>query len=88
MVAPSITANPGVVTGFSEYEIDKTLTQRIPNITVFYSTDDEKGILESVQKIKQNLPDVIYYEFLNKGHFTEGDLGTKAFPELLEVILK
>lgn len=88
MVAPSILPNPGVVTGFSEYEIDKSIGERIPKIVLMYSQDDEEGILKSVEKIKQNLPKITYLEFSDKGHFTEEDLGTKAFPELLEEILR
>lgn len=88
MIAPSILPNPGVVTGFSEYEIDKSIVDRIPKISLFYSTDDEEGISKSVEKIKTFLPDIIYYEFNNKGHFTKGDLCTEEFPELLEEILK
>lgn len=88
LIAPSILPNPGVVTGFSEYEIDKNITDRISKISLFYSLDDEEGILKSVQKIKEFLPNITYYEFSDKGHFTEEDLGTKAFPELLKEILK
>ncbi len=88
MVAPSITPNPGVVTGFSEYEIDINILNRIPKISLFYSLDDEDGIIKSVEKIKEFLPNINYYEFTNKGHFTEEDLGTKEFPELLEEILR
>lgn len=88
LVAPSILANQGVVTGFSEYEIDKDLPKRTKSFSIFYSTDDEEGILKSIEKIKEYLPDIDYYKFSDKGHFTEGDLGTKEFPELLEEILK
>jgi predicted alpha/beta hydrolase family esterase len=88
MVAPSILPNPGVVTGFSEYEIDKSIVNRIPKISLFYSLDDEEGIVKSVEKIKEFLPNITYREFPDKGHFTRGDLGTEAFPELLDEILK
>lgn len=88
LVAPSIMANPGIVTGFSEYEIDKNLIERAGKFSIFYSTDDEDGILKSIDKIKKYLPDINYYKFSDKGHFTEGDLGTKEFPELLEEVLK
>lgn len=88
LVAPSILPNPGIVTGFSDYAIDPLLGERVKKIVVFYSLDDEEGILKSVEKIKAFLPTITYHEFLDKGHFTQGDLGTEAFPELLEEILK
>ncbi len=87
LVAPSILANPGVVTGFSEYNIDPTLESRTTGITVFYSTDDEDGILKSIEKIRSVLPAISFREFSDKGHFTSGD-GMDKFPELLAEIEK
>lgn len=87
LVAPSILANPGVVAGFSEYEIDSALSERTKGITVFYSTDDEEGILKSIEQIKSVLPNIEYREYPDAGHFTSED-GYDTFPELLEVILK
>lgn len=72
---------------FFNFEIDATLTDRI-EIQCMYSTDDEDAILESIKRIKQALPNMIIHEFTDKGHFTEPDLRTKEFPELLELILK
>lgn len=72
---------------YFDFAIDSTLTQRT-NIYCMYSTDDEKNILDSIEKIKRELPNIEYLQFTDKGHFTEPDLGTKEFPELLELILK
>ncbi len=88
LVAPSTLANPEFVSGFYEYKMDPDLAKRTKGVTIFYSTDDEEGIIKSVEKIKENIPNITYYEFTNKGHFTEEDLGTKEFPELLEEILQ
>jgi predicted alpha/beta hydrolase family esterase len=71
---------------FFDFTIDQELVKRT-HIDCIYSTDDEET-LDSVYKIREALPNITCYEFTNKGHFTEPDLGTKEFPELLEIILK
>lgn len=86
LVAPSITPNPEKVTGFSDFVIDPHFVAKTKGVTLFYSTDDEDGIIESVEKIKATIPDIKIREFTNKGHFTTGDMGTNEFPELLEEI--
>ena len=87
LVAPSITPNHPVEHGFSEFTIDPNFVSKTQGVTVFYSTDDEEGILESVARIKAELPSCTFREFSNKGHFTAGD-GVTEFPELLEEVLK
>lgn len=71
---------------FFDFEIDSTLTGRT-EVHCMYSTDDEDVILESVKRIQEKLPNMSMYKFINKGHFTESDLGTKEFPELLRVLI-
>lgn len=73
---------------YFDFEIDPSLSSRT-QIELVYSTDDEDCILQTVEKIKQeiNLP-IIEHVFTDKGHFTEPDLGSKEFPELVEIILK
>ncbi|HRH25070.1 MAG TPA: alpha/beta hydrolase [Candidatus Paceibacterota bacterium] len=88
LVAPWIDPEPRELdTGFFDFTIDTTLTDRT-NLIVFYSTDDDKVCVRSAEIIKDALPNATYYKFDNKGHFTKGDLGTEEFPELLEEILK
>lgn len=85
LVSPSILPNPGVVFGFSDYEIDQNILNKTNGITMFYSTDDESSILESVKKIRSNIPNIEIREFSDKGHFTTDD-GVSEFPEILEEI--
>lgn len=88
LVAPWIDPEPReLTTGFFDFTIDATLSDRT-NLVVFYSTDDEEVCVRSAEIIKEALPNATYHKFDNKGHFCEEDLGTKAFPELLEEILK
>lgn len=70
---------------FFDFEIDQSLTGR-SEIHCVYSTDDEDFILQSVEQIKKKIPNIIMHTFTDKGHFTEPDLKTKEFPELLELI--
>lgn len=52
------------------------------------SKDDDEDILESVKKIRQQIPKIVYHESSNLGHFTYNDMKTDKFPELLGYILK
>jgi predicted alpha/beta hydrolase family esterase len=72
---------------FFDFNLDPALTDRT-QVVCLSSLDDMDEILKSVQQIREKLPNIIYYEFTDKGHFTESHLGTKEFPELLEIILK
>ena len=88
LVAPWIDPEPHeLTTGFFDFEIDQSLTQRT-NLVVFYSTDDDEPMIKTVKIIEEALPNAIYHKFSDKGHFTKGDLGTEEFPELLEEILE
>ncbi len=71
---------------YFDFEIDESLTQRT-NIICINSTDDENYILDSVKIIQEKLPDIKMVTFNDKGHFTEPDLKTKEFPELVDIIL-
>lgn len=88
LVAPWIDPEPReLTTGFFDFEIDPTLTDRT-GLVVFYSTDDDDVCVKSAEIIKGVLPNATYHKFDNKGHFTKGDLGTEEFPELLKEILR
>lgn len=72
---------------YFDFKLDEDLSKRI-SITCLYSTDDDKSILDTVQRIKNELPEVQFVVFDNRGHFTEPDLDTKEFPEIVDIILK
>jgi predicted alpha/beta hydrolase family esterase len=71
---------------FFDFELDKDLANRI-EVHVFISSDDDEPMIDTVNKLKAEVPNIIYHEFTDKGHFTKGDLGTEEFPELLEVLI-
>jgi predicted alpha/beta hydrolase family esterase len=72
---------------YFDFTINTSLMNRT-DLYCMYSTDDENYILDSVKMIQEKIPDMNMVEFSDKGHFTEPDLGSKEFPELLELILE
>lgn len=71
---------------FDDFEIDSELINRTDGVTVFYSIDDEDGVVETVRILKEKVPGILYKEFNNKGHFTFNDLKSDTFPEVLEAL--
>jgi uncharacterized protein len=88
LVAPWIDPEPHILnTGFFDFTIDGTLTDRI-DVVVFYSTDDDEPMIKTAEIIEKALPNATYHKYSDKGHFTKGDLGTEEFPELLDEVLR
>lgn len=87
LVAPWLDPDREYTTDFFDFEIDKELTKRILNLHIFVSSDDEKGIADSLIIIKKSLTEAKTHSFIDKGHFCFNDLGGEAFPELLEVLI-
>ena len=72
---------------YFDFVIDTSILERT-DLYCMYSNDDGNSILDSVKIIREKIPNIKVVAFNNKGHFTEPDLGSKEFPELLELILK
>lgn len=73
---------------FDDFEIDPNLVSRTKGVTVFYSDDDQKSVLKTVDIISEKIKGVIFKEFHNYGHFCIEDMKTTEFPELLQTILE
>lgn len=73
---------------FDDFEIDPNLVKRTRSTSIFYSTDDEVGVLKSVEIIKEKIENIRIRKFHNYGHFCIDDMKTHKFPELLKEILK
>ncbi len=56
-------------------------------IDVLYSTNDQKTVQLSIEKLHKLVNDINYHEFINYGHFTFGSMKTQEFPELLQICL-
>lgn len=87
LVAPWLDPTHELKGWFSDFEIDGELIKRTGGIIIFVSSDDDKEILESVEKIKSALPSVTLCEFSHHGHFTSSSMGTHEFPEILRMLL-
>ncbi|MDP3696750.1 MAG: alpha/beta hydrolase [Candidatus Taylorbacteria bacterium] len=72
---------------FYEYQIDKTIKDRVGEIVMFTSDDEENDGKKSLKIFHDVLGGQIV-ELKGRGHYTMGDMGTVKFPELLEVILR
>ena len=88
LVAPWIDPEGKLDTGFFNFNIDPNVASRTRELVIFNSNDDAHDIQKSVSKLKSVIKNVKYIEFDKYGHFCQSDLGTDAFPELLEEILK
>ena len=88
LVAPWVDPANIRKTDFFDFEYDPYLAKRTQGVTIFDSTNDHPGIHWSVEILRQVIHDVEYREFENYGHFCLEDMGTQAFPELLEEVLK
>lgn len=72
---------------FYTFPIDETIKSRIKNIVMFTADDEEEEGKESLKIFHKVLGGRIL-ELKGHGHYTQGDMGTEDFPELLKVILE
>jgi len=71
---------------FYTYRIDPDIKDRVGNITIFTSDNEEPEGKESVQIFHDSIGGKVI-ELKGKGHYTLDDMGTEAFPELLQEVL-
>jgi len=71
---------------FYNFDIDSSIRERVEEVIVFTSDDEEKTGKESAKIFGKELKAKVI-ELKKHGHFTEGDMGKIEFPELLDVIL-
>lgn len=87
LVAPWLDPFREDTTDFFEFTIDPDLAKRVGKLWVYDSDNDSDGVHTSVQKLLTEIDNVNYREFHNYGHFCLKDLGTDAFPELVEALI-
>jgi predicted alpha/beta hydrolase family esterase len=88
LVAPWLDPNGIRETDFFNFEMDPAIASRTGGLTIFNSTNDHEGIQWSVQILCNVLEGWNFRSFDNYGHFCLADMGTEAFPELLEELLR
>jgi uncharacterized protein len=86
LVAPYLDPDGDHIPEFFDFTIKANLVASTNGVTIFVSKDDDQDIQESVEKIVSACEGVQVREFEDKGHFTLGDMGTREFPELLNII--
>jgi predicted alpha/beta hydrolase family esterase len=88
LIAPWIdpTKELGEGNDFFKFTLDENLAAKTASLTIFYSTDDDDVIVESVNRLK-TIEGIKIREFSDKGHFCISD-GVSEFPELLIAIIE
>ncbi len=72
---------------FYIYDIDKSIKDRIKEVVIFTSDNEEADGKESVKIFHNDLGGEIV-DLKNHGHYVMGHMGTEEFPELIEKIIK
>ena len=72
---------------FYNYSIDKTIKERVKEIIIFTSNNEEEDGKKSVKIFHKALRGKII-ELKERGHYTKEDMKTTEFPELLKEILE
>lgn len=87
LVAPWLDPDKNETEGFFDFDLDPDMIARTDGITIFNSDNDMGNVHKSVAMLRQAIPGIRYREFNKYGHFTENDMGTKAFPALLHELV-
>lgn len=72
---------------FYNYPIDKTIKDRVGDIVMFTSENEEEEGKQSLQMFHDALGGDIH-TLPSHGHFTLEDMGSTEFPELVEAVLR
>lgn len=89
LVAPSVIKWGKYGDGLSNlknFEYDSSLKKYYNQLILFYADNDDEEIIKSAKQIHSRLGGKLIC-IKGKGHFTEGDMGTNEFPELLNATL-
>lgn len=86
LVAPWIDTEKELDTNMFNFVIDPEIISRTNGLTVMYSIDDDLVIIKSIDELKAILPSADFRKYLDKGHFTLGAMGTRDFPEIIEIL--
>jgi uncharacterized protein len=89
LIAPAVIPSEkwAFINDLLDFEINRDIRDFVKKITVFFSNNDSKEILESVEVISQ-LFGIAPIKLLNRGHFTLEDMKKEEFPELLCKVLE
>ncbi len=71
---------------FYTYEIDVTIAERVGKIVMFTANDEDPMGKDSLKMFHDALGGTVI-DLENHEHYTQNDMGTEAFPELVEQIV-
>ena len=86
LVAPWKITPPGREKEFYDYKIDSTIKDRVGEIIIFSSDDEEEDGKKSA-KMFNDVLEGKFIELKGMGHYTLKDMDTEEFPELLREII-
>lgn len=87
LVAPFLDPDHDEVeSDFFDFEVGGDIYHKTSGISIFYSSDDDQEIIDSINIIKSAFS-VEVVELNKGGHLTYRDMGTREFPELAEWLL-
>jgi hypothetical protein len=75
-----------VTKAFFDYQIDRTIKERVKEIVMFTADDEREDGKKSVKIFHGTLGGKVI-ELKGRGHYTMSDMGTEKFPELIEEVL-
>jgi predicted alpha/beta hydrolase family esterase len=77
LVAPWLDPTCSLTTGFFTFSLGKDIVSKTNSISLFVSEDDDKEILDSVEKLEKEVSGLMIQKFSKYGHFTFSDMKTK-----------
>ena len=87
LVAPWLDPDHQLHTDFFNFEPSAEVPGQTGGLTILVSSDDDADIQASVGTLVAKWPDAQVVKTEGKGHFTLGDMGTREFPELKEILI-
>jgi predicted alpha/beta hydrolase family esterase len=88
LVAPWLDPDRTLGTDFFDFRIDPKLATRVGEFHIFHSSDDPYAdVHTSVNNLLDTFPTAIQHSYEQMGHFCWEDMGTDAFPDLLNTIV-
>lgn len=88
LVAPWLNTDGWSDTKMFDFDVDSGITDRCGELIIINSTDDMDTVQETVALLRDKVKDVHYIEHEGKGHYTLGSLGSEAFPEVYQELVR
>lgn len=87
LVAPWLDPDKRLKNDFFDFELDPQLAHRAKKFIIVASDNDAPDIKESINRLQEKVPGLIYKELHNMGHFTVMSMPGPEFPQLLKELV-